>query len=523
MKRNLLLVSMIAALVLSGCNNNKEPEDKTSDPVTTSNVENSSEEPSSMAPSSEPSSNPESSKSSDKPSSSQAPSSQAPSSKPASSRPPKSEGESNANFTLMEIDDVSSMSANCKKYVDDMRAQQQRLIQEKGANADYYINDLYGTSGVDITKGITAGSNKNNQGGYWDGKTENEYLDPIGAVWENGEKSDENKGIEIEFKPADSLKNQEYTILYGMKEDLSDAKEIKTNDTKVAIKNLLVNQKYYYKVTAGENESPLANFTTGDYPRWIDARPMFNVRDHGGYMTSSGQRIKQGMVFRGGEITAAVGWKSGNQYTGDPGGRYTDANGRMQDGHITTQTDASKKIFREDMNMVGGLEIDLRSSGERNNYNACGFANGGDIGYKLLSISSYDSGMKNNTSLIKQVFDAFAQADTKPVYYHCYGGADRTGTIGFLLGALLGMSYTDLVIDFELTSYSSNPSRNYRSHLREGPYNYWPELLDYLKNTLGWNSSKTIKQGAEEYLKNKCSVSQSTIDTIRNIMLEPAT
>ena len=435
--------------------------------------------------------------------------------------PGRTEGEKNANFTLITIDDVSSLSANCKKYVDDMRAQQKKLIAEKGKDVDYYINDLYGENGVDITKGITAGSNKNNQGGYWDGVTENEYLDPIGARWEEGEKSDENKGIKIEFKPAESLKNQEYTILYATKEDFSDAKELKTSETCIAIKNLLVNQKYYYKVKAGDAESPIANFTTGDYPRWIDARPMFNVRDHGGYMTSSGQRIKQGLVFRGGEITPAVGWKSGQQYTGDPGGRYTDANGKMQDGHITSQTDESKKVFREDMNMVGGLEIDLRSSSERNNYSACGFAENGDIGYKLLSISSYDNGMKNNTSLIKQVFEAFAEADIKPVYYHCYGGADRTGTIGFLLGALLGMSYTDLVIDFELTSYSSNPSRNYRGHLREGPYNYWPELIDYLQNTLGWNSSKTLKDGAEEYLKSKCSVSQTTIDTIREIMLEP--
>ena len=67
--------------------------------------------------------------------------------------------------------------------------------------------------------------------------------------------------------------------------------------------------------------------------------------------------------------------------------------------------------------------------------------------FKLLSISSYDNGMKNNTSQIKQVFEAFAQADQHPVYYHCYGGADRTGVVGFMLGALLGMSYTDLVID----------------------------------------------------------------------------
>ena len=421
------------------------------------------------------------------------------------------------NFKLIVSGDNSMMSSNCKKYVDDMRAQQKKLIQEKGANADYYLNDLYGTNGVDITKGITEGDN----GGYRPANIQNDYLDPVAAEWEKGEKSDENKGIEIAFTPSETLKNKEYTISYGLKADLSDAKTINTSNTSVRIKNLLVNQKYYFKVSADGKDSQIAEFTTGDYPRWIDARPMFNVRDHGGYMTISGQRIKQGMVYRGGEITPAVGWKSGAQYTGDVGGRYTDSNGRMQDGHITTQTDASKKVFREDMGMVNGLEIDLRISSERNNYNACGFAVNGDISYKLLSISSYDNGMKNNTSQIKQVFETFAQADQHPVYYHCYGGADRTGVTGFLLGALLGMSYTDLVIDFELTSYSSNPSRNYRSHLRAGPYNYWPRMVNYLQNTLGWNSSKTIQQSTEEYLKNKCGVSQTTIDTIRSIMLEP--
>ena len=248
---------------------------------------------------------------------------------------------------------------------------------------------------------------------------------------------------------------------------------------------------------------------------------MFNVRDHGGYMTSSGQRIKQGMVYRGGEITPAVGWKSGMSYTGDVGGRYTGSDGRMQDGHITSQTNESKEVFRNVMGMVNGLEIDLRSSSERNGYSACGFANNNDISYKLLSISSYDNGMKNNKNEIKQVFEAFAQANQHPVYYHCYGGADRTGVVGFMLGALLGMSYTDLVIDFELTTYSSNPSRNYRSHLRAGPYNYWPRMVNYLKTTLGWSSSKTMKQSMEEFLVNQCNVSQTTINKIREIMLEP--
>ena len=31
-----------------------------------------------------------------------------------------------------------------------------------------------------------------------------------------------------------------------------------------------------------------------------------------------------------------------------------------------------------------------------------------------------------------------------------------------------------------------------------------------------------LEKRAEEYLKTKCNVSQTTIDTIRSIMLEPA-
>ena len=426
------------------------------------------------------------------------------------------------NFKLIISADKSMMSSNCKQYVDDMRAQQKKLLQENGDDADYYLNDLYGLDGVDLTKGVlpSTGNYQDNTGGYRDGVTENDYLDPVGADYEKGEKSDENKGIEISFEPSESLKNKEYIISYGLKADLSDAKTMNTSNTSVRIKNLLVNQKYYFKVSADGKDSVISDFKTGDYPRWIDARPMFNVRDMGGYMTSSGQRIKQGMVYRGGEINSKTGWYGSQRYTDDFGNTDT------RDGHIVTQTDASKRAFREDMGMINGLEVDLRSGSETNGYpvtsNVCNFAENKDISYKMLSISSYANGMKNNTSQIKQLFEAFAQSDAHPVYYHCYGGADRTGVVGFMLGALLGMSYTDLVIDFELTSYSSNPSRNYRSHLRNGPWNEWPGMVTYLKNDLGWGTTKTIKDGMEEYLKTKCNVSQTTIDTIRNIMLEPA-
>ena len=44
--------------------------------------------------------------------------------------------------------------------------------------------------------------------------------------------------------------------------------------------------------------------------------------------------------------------------------------------------------------------------------------------------------------------------------------------------------------------------------------------MNYLKNDLGW-SNKTIRQGAEDYLKS-CGVTDATISAIRTKMLEPA-
>ena len=381
MKKHFLLVSMITALLLTSCGNTNSQGDNSGD-----NSSHDASQESSQNNSSESSSS-------------------SSSSWVDPYVPPEAQTVANDNFTINIPADLSSMSANCKKYVDDMKAQQRRLLAERGAEADYYLNDLYGDKGVDLTKGVvpSSGNYQDNTGGYRDGKTQNDYLDAVGADYTKGEKSDENKGITITFAPSSALDNKEYTVTYGKKEDLSDAVTFTTNEKSVNLKNLLVNQKYYFKVSADNKESKLASFTTGDYPRWIDARPMFNVRDMGGYMTSSGQRIKQGMIYRGGEINAKTGWYGTQRYTDDTG------NSQARDGHIVSQTEDSKKAFREDMGMVNGLEIDLRSSGETNGYPSksgyCNFAENNDISYKLIGISSYANGMKNNTSQIKQLFE----------------------------------------------------------------------------------------------------------------------
>ena len=108
----------------------------------------------------------------------------------------------------------------------------------------------------------------------------------------------------------------------------------------------------------------------------------------------------------------------------------------------------------------------------------------------------------------------------KPVYFHCKTGADRTGTLAFLIESLLGVTETDKSIDFELTSffYDFGDPKEYAFRSRslsrtiviagkdkydwEGMYNvidqnytgstYRQKVYNYLNKGIGTSSSATI-------------------------------
>lgn len=408
------------------------------------------------------------------------------------------------NITLSDPENVTMVTENVKRYMDDMRKQEQQYQIEGGDI--YKLFDLYGTDGIDIDEGSVKDENR-------------VYLDTGDVNGKNQtvrnatpDRSDKNTGVDLKFEVKEGHEKEEYKVLVSKNENFEGAKEYITNEKSVNVKNLFVNTQYYWKVEADGEESEVGTFTTGNYVRWISARPLFNVRDNGGYMTQSGKRVKQGLVYRGGEITI----KSWSE-------------------HALTATEESKKVFREDMGMVGGVEIDLRGTGDiGDGYKANAFAEDGDIEYKMLAIKSYEetftktgTGSTNPTAARKTVSDIFEvlkDADKKPVYYHCYGGADRTGTLGFLLNGLLGVSYTDLVIDFELTSYSSINNEHIRSHLRRHQYDRWDALIDAIKtDTTGgyvYDANALLKDNIYNFLNKACGVSAETLNQVRDIMIE---
>lgn len=397
----------------------------------------------------------------------------------------------NANITLIDPTNTSMLTENCKKYIDDMRAYQ-ATVEDPYKYHEITLNIEDSAKGY-LDTGSVNGTN--------------------GIVGQIPNRSDRSEGVELKFNVKEGFTADEYKVLVSDNAEFANAKEYEPTNNAVIARNLMVNKQYYWKVQAGNEESAVFSFTTGDYPRWITARSLtgeeggrgiYNVRDLGGYMTSSGKRVKQGLVFRGGEITTM-----------------------SNSGHYNTITEFSKKIFRGDMGMVGGVELDLRGASDiRDNYTACGFAENGDIEYAQYALKSYEQTFTQTRSYVAPIFELLKNANNKHVYFHCHGGADRTGTIGFLLNGLLGVSYEDLVIDFELTSYSSIDNEHIRNHLEghQHQYDRWPALINQLKtDTTGgytYDPESSLKDNIEEFLIKACSVPQDTINTIRSIMLE---
>lgn len=100
--------------------------------------------------------------------------------------------------------------------------------------------------------------------------------------------------------------------------------------------------------------------------------------------------------------------------------------------------------------------IDLRTEGT---FESSPF--GRDVYYKKYPLSAYYKNLVDLTqsyytsmvSLLRGVFGAVTHGDG--VIYHCSLGRDRTGTLSFILLALLGVAKKNIDIDYELSGFSS--------------------------------------------------------------------
>lgn len=278
----------------------------------------------------------------------------------------------------------------------------------------------------------------------------------------------------------------EYRVEYSVNADLSNAVLIETNPTQTSVElyNLYKATKYYVRVTAVTsfgNKYAFSTFETADSgPRTMKIDGIYNVRDLGGYMTESGERTAQGRFFRGGAVSEST-WAA---FAG------------------IALTEDGKAYMRDVLKIK--TDFDLRGAAENLNLTESAIPN---AKLEYYNVGGYLEAF-NNTAGDKKVFSALADESRYPVYMHCTGGADRTGTVSFLINALCGVDEATLIQDYEITSFSVYGERNSKTT----EYDF-AKFLAQLKTYEG----DTLSEKTESYMK-AIGVTDTEIYNIKAIM-----
>ncbi len=240
--------------------------------------------------------------------------------------------------------------------------------------------------------------------------------------------------------------------------------------------NFEIGTTYYWRVRNPREESDVFSFKTEDIaPRFMNFDGTTNARDLGGCITIDGKRIKQGFIYRGAEL----------------------------DMHQVL-TDAG----RSTMHNVLGIRTDIDMRGE-----AVGFCNespiGKDVRFAQIPLCAYKEYIQEeNFKALDRIFTLLADKENYPIFFHCWGGADRTGCLAFTIGAILGLEEELLMRDFELTTLSSDGNTKSRDD---------EEFSSMI------NSLKGYGENWKERMTNfliEAGVSFEKIEKIREIMLE---
>ena len=299
---------------------------------------------------------------------------------------------------------------------------------------------------------------------------------------------DQARPIRVEWQYADE-NAEKFFVQYARNKSFSDAISVETagNALSVDLYNLYKASDYFVRVTAlNKNGEVLATAesvfqTTSLGPRVMHIENICNVRDVGGYQTSCGKMIAQGVAYRGGSLTPLP-----------------------KDPLDTVLTEQGKAYMRDTLGIK--TEIDLRSPEESGVWGESVIP-----GVKLVytTINGYDAAMTEQERYLK-VFSTLADKNNYPLYYHCTAGSDRTGTVTFLLHALLGVSELECIQGHEFSSFSIYGERNTQT----GETGGW--FQGFYSRLQSEYDGETLQEKVVNYLYS-IGVTQEQIDTIKAI------
>ena len=317
----------------------------------------------------------------------------------------------------------------------------------------------------------------------------------------DGYRGDCPDGYEIKWESV--LGASSYRITVSENEDMSDPVQTASTNARTlayTVSNMIPGHNYHCTVSAQYTDEYgtdiyKAFIRASGRRRMIKAESVGNVRDLGGLCTENGKHVRYGLLFRGSRLNAQG---------------------------ITISNDDSKVLLN--LGIKADLDLRQNESGKLGDcYTTRKSPLGSDVDWELFprANESYFAQLRKNDEYIKAIQWMIDELKAgKPVYFHCKTGADRTGTLAFLIESLLGVTETDKSIDFELTSffYDFGDPKEYAFRSRslsrtiviagkdkydwEGMYNvidqnytgstYRQKVYNYLNKGIGTSSSATI-------------------------------
>lgn len=282
----------------------------------------------------------------------------------------------------------------------------------------------------------------------------------------------------------ESTRNAVHTLYIGTRADMSDARRITATKDGCDVYHLYAGQTYYWHVTAhrpGDRyRSETRTFTTDPTPpRTIFAPDTNNIRDLGGRRTLDGRRIRQGLLYRGATLETAP-----------------------------SLNETGVRVLRDDL----GIRTDLDLRGEAYGSLCCSPLGGDRVRLVHVSANGYAPFMEPpEHPVCLGIFRTLAKRENYPVYFHCYAGADRTGTVALLVGALLGVSEAELKEDYEWTALAASDARSADS----------PSMTAFLA-ALHARAGDTLQEQCRDYLR-EVGMTDEELDEIGRILLEEET
>ena len=208
--------------------------------------------------------------------------------------------------------------------------------------------------------------------------------------------------------------------------------------------NLEADTEYVCRIEAVRDGVVVASnehkFRTADQtPRLLNVQGVSNFRDLGGRKGLDGRRVRQGLVYRSLGLNANAKHEKGKP--SKPG--------------KSRLSSAMRRYLRDTL----GIRTDLDLRTDKETWGMTESPMGPQVGWVHVSADGYHGlQSERGKAAFAKCFRVFLDDRNYPILFHCMAGADRTGSLAFVLNGLLGVEEEELWKDWEAHMFiDANP------------------------------------------------------------------